>query len=505
MRGLNACKSPELEASWQERLCRRSIPLLLWIALLITPLIYNPFGVNQFRLVKEVFCQIVIALMLACSFILMVERWGRKSNKKELRVVDRWGILGRLRAAITSACNSLSLGPGVIHRPMLFLLLMGVLSTAFSTNRALSLRPFLNLTLFVMLYFIIINHVSHRHVIKFLTVILVTGMINGVYCVIQYLGWDPLFILILGDGKGGRMASSGFIGNPNSVGGYLASVIPLSLSALLVRRPFWMPFVGFVSLIAMGAGIGFNQTFTAAASAALSVPVFFIAVFLGIRMVKKRIVIAIAVAVVLLGIFLATAQPMKARLVLWKSHWSNTNWNVIVSHRPFIWWLTIKMIEDRPLLGRGLGTFTYWEFPYQASLLPQLSPDSPIYPVIFHIFKTPHNEYLLLGAEAGIPGMAAAGWLFISIIILGWRSVRQFRQHRRNGNATSKHHAPSESEMEVIQRDYAVMIGFACTVLVSAVESLTHFYFHIAPSAFLAVTALGLWVVILQKNSREGL
>ena len=57
--------------------------------------------------------------------------------------------------------------------------------------------------------------------------------------------------------------------------------------------------------------------------------------------------------------------------------------------------------------------------------------------------------------------------------------------------------------MEGIQRDYIVMIGFACAVMVGAVESLTHFYFHIAPSALLAVTALGLWGVILHKNSRE--
>lgn len=492
MKGAKAYKSPDLEMSWQERACRRSIPVLLGMALLLAPMIFYPYGVDQFRVVKEVFCQIIIAVMLTCSLIVMLERLGGQTKQIHTQAPARRGILGRLKNAIAESYNSLCLRQGVICAPMLFFLLVGVLSAAFSTNRALSVRPLVNMFLFVILYFIIIHYIPRRHAEKFLAAILLTGMLNGLYCVIQYLGWDPIFVLILGEDKGGRMASSGFIGNPNTVGAYLASAIPLSLSALFLRRPAWMPILGFASLVSMVLGICFNQTLTAAASAIFSVFIFSLTVFLGTRMIKRRIAIAITVSLVAMGIFLATASPMKDRLAAFKAQWENTNWNIIVSNRPFIWWLSLKMIEDRPLLGGGLGTFPYRAFAYQALLLPRLSPDSPLYPVVFHTFTTPHNEYLLLGAEAGLLGIAAAGWLLVAIILLGWRSIRQFHQLLQ-----------SSMQAEDIQRDYLLMLGFAVAVLVAAVESLTHFYFHIAPSALLAITALGIWCVILRKRSGE--
>ena len=297
------------------------------------------------------------------------------------------------------------------------------------------------------------------------------------------------------------MSASGFIGNPNTVGGYLAAAIPLSLSALLLRRPGWMPFLGFGSLLAMGLGIGFNQTLTAAVSAVFSVFVFFLALYLGPGVIKRRLVIAIIVVGVAMGIFLITAHPMKARIATFKEHWKEANWNLIVSNRPFIWWLTLKMIEDRPLLGGGLGTFSYRAVPYQAFMLPRLSRDFSLYPLIYPLFITPHSEYLQIGAEAGIPGMAAAGWLLVAIVLLGWRSVRQFRQHPQS---RALNRSPSGSKGGDVYHDYLLMIGFAGAIIVSAVESFTHFYFHIAPSALLSVTALGLWVVILHDNSDKG-
>jgi O-antigen ligase len=476
--------------SWQERWCRRIILALLGMALLLAPMVFYPYGVDQFRLVKEILCQIIIAIMLTCSLIIMLERWGGQPKKIQKQAPNSGAIAGRLIKTLTENYNSLCLTNGLICAPMLFFLLVGVLSAAFSTNRILSVRPLVNLFLFVSLYFIIIHHIPRRHAEKFLAAILLTGMLNGLYCIIQYLGWDPIFVLILGGERGGRMASSGFIGNPNTVGAYLASAIPLSLSALFLWRPAWISVLGFASLVAMILGIGFNQTLTAAVSAIFSVFVFFLGVFLGTRMIRRRVALAIILPLVAIGIFLLTASPMKNRLSAFKAQWENTNWNIIVSNRPFIWWLSLKMIKDRPLIGAGLGTFPLQAFTYQALLLPKLSPDSPLYPVVFHTFTTPHNEYLLLGAEAGIAGIAAAGWLLAAIIFLSWRSVKHFRRLMN-----------CSIQSEDIQRDYLLMLGFAAAVLAAAVESMTHFYFHIAPSALLAISALGIWCVIWRKYS----
>jgi len=513
MTATKTSQSRRTEMSRRERLCLRSIPVLLLAALALTPVIYDPHGVDHFRLVKVVLSQIIIAMMLTCSLVVMLERRGRNGPQNpEVRnsrfaFLSGGGVAGRMYSVIARALNALfpmsdsGVNSKLIGMPMLFLLLTGILSAVFSTNHALSVNSVVNLFLFVSLYFVIIHYVPRRYAERFLVVILLTGAINGLYCVLQFVGLDPLFVIGKTGLKGGRMASSGFIGNPNTVGGFLAGVVPLSLSAILLRRPAWMPFLGVVSLGGIGLGIGFNQTVTAAVSAVFSIFVFFFALFLGPGHVKRKMIIGIAVAGVAISIFVGASQPLKHRFAVFKARWSRTNWNLLASNRPFIWWLTVKMIEDRPLLGSGLGTFPYRVFSYQAFMLPRLSPDSPIYPISVPLFMTPHNEYLQIGAEAGIPGMVAAGWLLAAIFLLGWRSIRKFRRHPKD---MASRGSPSLLDDEEIRHEYLLTIGFACTVLVSALESLAHFYFHIAPSALLAVTALGMWEVILKNPGDRG-
>jgi O-Antigen ligase len=105
-------------------------------------------------------------------------------------------------------------------------------------------------------------------------------------------------------------------------------------------------------------------------------------------------------------------------LVTGLQHFSGRKWGDILSGRIFAekenltswrmdgWRQTTEMIADHPLLGVGVGRFT-WEFvPYHAVAAGKsLSED--------HVATAPHNEFLRYAAEEGVPLALAylVGWL----------------------------------------------------------------------------------------------
>lgn len=78
--------------------------------------------------------------------------------------------------------------------------------------------------------------------------------------------------------------------------------------------------------------------------------------------------------------------------------------------------ITGQMISERPVLGFGIGGWRQ-QYPVRAGGMETA------------MMSTPHNDYLLYGAELGALGLLALGWILAALLRQAWRSGV------RNGNA----------------------------------------------------------------------
>jgi hypothetical protein len=106
------------------------------------------------------------------------------------------------------------------------------------------------------------------------------------------------------------------------------------------------------------------------------------------------------------GLALAVAAAVVVLLaVAWRAPWPRVDPALAarkaesVGQRLALWWDTAGMIRDRPL-GVGAGNFEDAFLPYQAR--GRVNPDEAL------VFRSPHDEYLRLAAEDGLPFAALA-------------------------------------------------------------------------------------------------
>lgn len=79
------------------------------------------------------------------------------------------------------------------------------------------------------------------------------------------------------------------------------------------------------------------------------------------------------------------------------------------------WWgNSLDLIREKPLLGHGTGSFAI----QQGKLIKGSKTKAS---------DNPHNEYLMIGVQLGIPGMA----LFIALMVSQWLCARSFEPHRK--------------------------------------------------------------------------
>ena len=84
------------------------------------------------------------------------------------------------------------------------------------------------------------------------------------------------------------------------------------------------------------------------------------------------------------------------------------------SGRTGAWFQSLGMIADHPIRGVGIGNWDA-EFPRDAGL---------VYDQKGGMFDRPHNDYLWVLTEMGIPGLAVFLWIFGGGVWLAWKLVR---------------------------------------------------------------------------------
>jgi putative inorganic carbon (hco3(-)) transporter len=187
----------------------------------------------------------------------------------------------------------------------------------------------------------------------------------------------------------------GTLGNPNWVGGFLAATLPLALAAMQTERTRGDWISRWRARLTVGAIVaGLVLTLSRGAWMAALVGGFTLLLLrrdLGWRRIAVgcAAVATLAAAVACLSLGGGAVAAALGR-------------SSSLAGRARMWTITASMVATRPLSGWGPGRFAAAYPPFQRAHL-RAHGDSSVTDLTDH----PHNEYLHLAAEAGLPALLA--------------------------------------------------------------------------------------------------
>jgi len=164
---------------------------------------------------------------------------------------------------------------------------------------------------------------------------------------------------------------------PNALGGYLAMVLPLTLT---IGPLIWLA-------IPLSMALFLTKSLGALISLLGGLLIFF---YMRGGIKKRRLFVLLAVLTIIISIFITRSAIEKKQFTPTFS--ALTRWDY--------WMETIKIIEKHPLNGVGIGNFNL--------------PSS----------RYTHNSYLQILAETGILGLASFLWLVISVLRRGFKKIK---------------------------------------------------------------------------------
>ncbi len=80
-----------------------------------------------------------------------------------------------------------------------------------------------------------------------------------------------------------------------------------------------------------------------------------------------------------------------------------------------MWAATLDLVEDHPLTGVGGGNWKIDIYPYYGRFQPS----------VYRHWRNPHNDFLLISAEKGIPGLLVYLLFYFSLFVYGIRVIRK--------------------------------------------------------------------------------
>ncbi len=388
-------------SEWDE-----GIFIILLLMIILVPLAFYPHCIPVFNTVKE----LILQLLTLIGFTLLL-----------LKLI----AVGQIDWAKTS-----------LDKTIFFYLVFGSLSLIWSVNIYNSL---IALPLFLagpLLYYIVSQSLKEQtYIDRLLLVIIIVGTAMALYGILQYFGIDFEFWA----GNIARNQVFGLFGNVNYFAEFMILPLALSLGLFFSREKIFNRIFLLIALIIMGIALLLTFTRGSLLAIAVTIPVliFFYYQSAASELGKKhyrRFAFYFLILVIVAAALLYIPHPLNQK----GSTLGNLRERVTIEsltsgssilRRVAIWKFTWMMIEERPLLGSGIGTYGYQSLPYQAEFFAQGN-NRDIYPHGFAVQA--HNEYLQMWAEMGIIGLL----LFLGIIFTYYRNIFiNFRKMGEKGKA----------------------------------------------------------------------
>lgn len=195
----------------------------------------------------------------------------------------------------------------------------------------------------------------------------------------------------------------GIFTHPNQMGGFLALAIPPMIALAASERLRWRRLSGYILVAAAITGLALSYSRGAWIGACIG---------LLILLLLLRKGPALVLGLGLVGAF-ATSGALLERL---QSITSATTAVSVISRFEF-WGVALRLVQEHPLFGVGLGNF---QEAYGNLMLPGL----PLLPVSLEIPPSAHNLFINLAVEVGLIGAVAFGAMLVLAFLLVLRNNR---------------------------------------------------------------------------------
>jgi O-antigen ligase len=291
-----------------------------------------------------------------------------------------------------------------LDKPMLFLLILCILSITFSNNRYTSLWSFILLLNYIIIYYLIIQTFNTRGHLRHLTgVIIYVAAFLAIFGLVKKFGANPFPWWNYDIGLNPDLAvSSSTYGNPNHFAGYLAMAIPLMLGLFFTGINGGKLFLSILLTLFMMAALTLSISRGGWVSTGVGLAFFIAALLINQYLKGKTIVLMVLVGLFFLAFIALSNRPVIQELLTIKQASKDAS----LQSRILVWGKTIDMIRDYPWLGTGPGTFTTMFTQYQP-------------PGFTSRYFMTHNDYLHFISETGIPLIAVMAWMIAGLFLKG--------------------------------------------------------------------------------------
>ena len=284
-----------------------------------------------------------------------------------------------------------------------------VINLFYSSYRFASVTELNRLLTCFFLYFVVVNLLKRENDL----------LLAVIFIVIVFAGLSVHGVFDYFNNKNPVIIST--FGNPNFFSAYLVTILPIALLLCIynfMRKNFLVS-----SLLFALTGITLFLLYvlhSRGAWLALAISVIFLLVLFGNRILKLKwktyTVIGLAIILLIGSGILFKKMPQI------KSYLDNEMTSGTIGIRLYIWHGTLKMIQARPLLGWGMGTFI---IVYPRFRIPEYF----LNPLSVNATDHAHNEILQVTGEIGLIGLTIF-ILFLGIVF--YRAVKIFNRQPLN-------------------------------------------------------------------------
>ncbi len=307
-------------------------------------------------------------------------------------------VLGLMAWAVRAVIlRDRSLVRSPLDLPIAVFLIIELLSALLGPDLLTGLRA-LKEEWIVLLFFLVVNNVKHPRLARRALEILVSvTAIISLYAIWQHFaGWDVYRHRPLRP-TGGVFEATGLFGHHLTFGGFVMVVLLVSGCLFLgAHRGRKRTAYGLASLV-----ISLALIWSYARSAWLGLVGGVVAI--GVLRGRKALSLGLAGAVAVVALVLVLQPSVKNQL---QEAVDLLQDPMTRSHRVQMWSASLKMIRDRPLLGVGLG---------------RVKDSMRIYGCQLDYAHHPHNDLINVAANAGLLGLAAFLWIWISFLTMAAR------------------------------------------------------------------------------------